>query len=150
NRPSRFIYEIPRHLLHQVSGSAPKPAKAIKFGELQDVFSSFSDSGSGGHGSSDGLSYFRSSSSAPKPFAGGYSRKKSNIFENNPYITKGAGTSTGGKPEYDVGDTVSHIKFGEGTVLLVEPVGSDYEVTVDFEDFGKRKLKASFAKLEKI
>ena len=150
NRPSRFIYEIPRHLLHQVSGSAPKPAKAIKFDELQDVFSSFSGSGSGGYGSSDGLSYFRSSGSAPKPFAGGYSRKKSNIFENNPYITKGAGTSTGGKPEYDAGDTVSHIKFGEGTVLLVEPVGSDYEVTVDFEDFGKRKLKASFAKLEKI
>ena len=31
---------------------------------------------------------------------------------------------------YSVGDRVSHIKFGEGTVLSIDEGGKDYEVTV--------------------
>lgn len=51
--------------------------------------------------------------------------------------------------DYAVGDRVSHIKFGEGTVLEIKDGGRDYEVTVDFDEAGVRKMFASFAKLKK-
>ena len=51
---------------------------------------------------------------------------------------------------YGVGDRVSHIKFGEGIVTAIDAGGKDFEVTVDFEDFGVKKMFASFAKLEKL
>ena len=52
--------------------------------------------------------------------------------------------------DYGVGDTVSHIKFGTGVVKSVVDGGRDYEVTVEFENYGVKKMFASFAKLKKI
>ena len=54
------------------------------------------------------------------------------------------------KLDYTVGDQVSHIKFGKGTVLEITEGGRDYEVKVDFERFGVKKMFASFAKLKKV
>ena len=51
---------------------------------------------------------------------------------------------------YDVGDTVKHIKFGTGVVKSIIDGGRDYEVTVDFEKAGVKKMFASFAKLKKL
>ncbi len=51
---------------------------------------------------------------------------------------------------YRVGDRVSHVKFGEGTVTLIVEGGRDYEVTVDFDRAGVKKMFAAFAKLKKI
>ncbi len=59
------------------------------------------------------------------------------------------GTNTGG-PGYDVGDRVRHMKFGEGLVLSIVSGGRDYEVTVDFDNAGVKKMFAGFAKLQKI
>lgn len=52
--------------------------------------------------------------------------------------------------DYEVGDTVRHIKFGIGIVLNITEGGRDYEVTVDFDKVGIKKMFASFAKLQKI
>ncbi len=65
-------------------------------------------------------------------------------------ITKGVGAVTGGKPDYDIGDRVKHIKYGEGTVTELEPGPRDYKVTVDFDDAGQKIMYAAFAKLIKI
>ena len=43
-----------------------------------------------------------------------------------------------------------HVKFGEGTVLEIRSGGRDYEVTVDFDSAGVKKMFAKFAKLVKI
>lgn len=51
---------------------------------------------------------------------------------------------------YGIGDKVRHIKFGTGTVKEIKNGGRDYEVTVDFENGGTKKMFASFAKLQKI
>lgn len=51
---------------------------------------------------------------------------------------------------YQEGDRVHHIKFGEGTVLQIVAGGRDYEVTVDFDRFGTKKMFATFAKLKKV
>lgn len=57
---------------------------------------------------------------------------------------------TDSAPDYVVGDRVRHIKFGEGTVVDMINGGRDYEVTVDFDTAGRKKMFAGFAKLVKI
>ena len=52
--------------------------------------------------------------------------------------------------DYKEGDRVSHVKFGEGTVLEIAEGGRDYEVKVDFDRAGVKRMFASFAKLKKI
>ncbi len=45
---------------------------------------------------------------------------------------------------------VKHIKFGEGTVTAITEGGRDYEVTVDFDGPGTKKMFAAFARLQKV
>ena len=52
--------------------------------------------------------------------------------------------------DYEVGDTVRHIKFGVGIVQDIVEGGRDYEVTVEFDQAGVKKMFASFAKLKKM
>lgn len=52
--------------------------------------------------------------------------------------------------DYGVGDRVEHIKFGQGTVAAIVEGGKDYEVSVDFDTAGRKKMFASFAKLKKL
>lgn len=52
--------------------------------------------------------------------------------------------------DYTTGDRVRHIRFGEGTVKSIAEGGRDYEVTVEFDRVGIKKMFASFAKLVKI
>ena len=51
---------------------------------------------------------------------------------------------------YNVGDRVRHIKFGVGSVTDIREGGRDYEVTVEFDRVGVKKMFASFAKLTKV
>lgn len=69
---------------------------------------------------------------------------------NAPGISKGVGAVTGGKPDYDIGDRVKHVKYGEGTVTDLEPGPRDYKVTVDFDDAGQKIMYAAFARLVKV
>ncbi|MCD8119558.1 MAG: UvrD-helicase domain-containing protein [Lachnospiraceae bacterium] len=66
-----------------------------------------------------------------------------------PTVTKG-GAPKAGSLEYGVGDTVSHVKFGRGTVLSIEDAGRDYVVMVEFEQAGTKRMMAGFAKLKKV
>ena len=52
--------------------------------------------------------------------------------------------------DYTVGDRVRHLKFGEGIVENIAEGGRDYEVTVEFDTAGRKKMFASFAKLVKV
>ena len=45
---------------------------------------------------------------------------------------------------------MKHIKFGVGIVKGIVEGGRDYEVTVDFDKSGTKKMFASFAKLKKV
>ena len=51
---------------------------------------------------------------------------------------------------YGVGDRVRHVKFGEGVVLNITEQKKDFEVTVDFDRAGQKRMYATFAKLEKL
>ncbi|NLZ80315.1 MAG: DNA helicase PcrA [Clostridiales bacterium] len=70
-------------------------------------------------------------------------------FRTKPYETKQFTVTKSDGLDYVVGDTVSHIKFGAGIVQDIVEGGRDYEVTVEFEKSGVKKMFASFAKLKK-
>lgn len=52
--------------------------------------------------------------------------------------------------DYDIGDRVRHVKFGTGTVVEITEGKRDFEVTVDFDTAGEKRMFASFAKLAKL
>ncbi len=73
-----------------------------------------------------------------------------NNFRAKPFEPKQFTVKKASSLEYSEGDRVRHIKFGEGTVLEITEGGKDYEVRVDFDSAGVKRMFASFAKLRKI
>lgn len=75
-------------------------------------------------------------------------------FQAKPFIiskpVQQFGVKSGEGLSYGVGDHVRHMKFGEGTVTAITEGGRDYEVSVDFDSAGTKKMFASFAKLQKV
>jgi len=76
--------------------------------------------------------------------------KKVQSLDTNPGFGKVFSAGKAAALEYEKGDRVSHIKFGTGTVLEIVDAKKDYEVTVDFDKHGIKKMFAGFAKLKKI
>ena len=78
-----------------------------------------------------------------------YSKMKE-ILQSRNYKPREFKVTKSGSLDYEVGDTVRHIKFGVGIVKEIVEGGRDYEVTVEFDKVGVKKMFASFAKLKKI
>ena len=158
SRQSRFINEIPRYLLKQDLGEQRSAfAGTNSFGKSSSFDDSYGSSGFGKSNFGGGSSY--SSMNPPKSV-----RSAGNgldMLNNNPFIKKGfsnlssLNSNTFDKPKapavinYKVGDSVSHAKFGDGKVTEMDPKDNDYMVTVEFNEFGTKKMKASFARLVK-
>ena len=51
---------------------------------------------------------------------------------------------------YGPGDTVKHVKFGIGVVKEIRDGGRDKEVTVEFDNYGVKKMFAGFARLVRV
>ncbi len=122
NRISRFIGEIPPELLDTGSGKNTYSAGGATVGKEEKK---------------------TDITGAERKYTGGQSfsalRKGSQLTaERNETLS------------YGVGDRVRHVKFGEGTVLDIREGGRDFEVTVEFDNAGVRKMFAMFAKLVKI
>lgn len=75
-------------------------------------------------------------------------RKRS--FHEKPKAVQQFTVTKAANLEYTVGDRVKHIKFGVGIVAEITEGGRDYEVAVDFDGCGRKKMFASFAKLKKV
>ena len=135
HKVSRFVKEIPKSLLNgQVREDRPRKEDPIKdFGAVKQNFAR-KPYGSGGASakSAGGVDYYKSYS---------FSQKKTQQF--------GGGANLG-MLSYSEGDRVRHSKFGEGVVTQIVSGGRDYEVTVNFDNVGTKKMFASFAKLQKI
>lgn len=124
NRMSRFLQEIPKELME--NGSLPFDKEMQKEREQELIRQ---------NAYTQAKQAFRQ-----KPF-------------QNYGIQKGAkafGVSKEKGLDYQVGDRVRHIKFGEGTVKGILEGGRDFEVTVEFDTAGVKKMFATFAKLKKI
>lgn len=124
NRASRFIEEIPKE--YMISSSQTAGKKPVLTGR-PDYFNTPVRK----PGQTAFMSYQKQAISA-------------DVFD------KKKAPDGGGTLDYGVGDRVRHIKFGDGTVKDIKSGGRDYEVTVEFDTAGVKKMFASFAKLSKI
>ena len=139
---SRFVREIPPELLsREIYEPKPKEESIEQsaFQKARKAFRTVPSYGGSGYGKEVGEGYGSTfhSSKATKPV---YTK-----VENQRDFG-----SAGGTLSYQVGDRVRHIKFGDGEVMAIVSGGRDYEVTVDFDKVGTKKMFASFAKLKKI
>ena len=125
NKVSRFVKEIPRNLL-KVDGKETSERRVSKENRvIKDE------------------SVFKRNTPVRTPVRTNYSSlSSSNIFDKIPSGNKAT-------LSYGIGDNVKHIKFGIGKVVDIKDGGRDYEVTVDFDTAGTKKMFASFAKLVK-
>lgn len=129
NKVSRFVKEIPGNLLG--GGASVKS-------EREEVKEAPARS-------------FRQAGSKVNPiFTVGNAQSKP--YQKKPYQSTSfsSNTTSSISLEYGSGDRVKHIKFGEGTVVQIVEGGRDYEVTVNFDRVGVKKMFASFAKLKKV
>ena len=139
---SRFVREIPPELLYgkiYEPKTKEEPIEQSTFQKARKAFRTVPSYGGSGYGKEVGEGYgstFRSSK-ATKPVY-------TNVENQRDF------GSAGGALSYQVGDRVRHIKFGDGEVMAIVSGGRDYEVTVDFDKVGTKKMFASFAKLKKI
>ena len=139
NKISRFIKEIPAELLdtgsRRIEPETEVPVQQNTYAHAREAFRAraFGAAYSNGAGKSSGVSSGKSSQGLAS-------------------LQKGSqlAAGSGGSPDYAEGDRVRHVKFGKGTVLEIRSGGRDYEVTVDFDSAGVRKMFAKFAKLVKI
>ncbi|WP_443735262.1 DNA helicase PcrA [[Ruminococcus] lactaris] len=139
NKISRFIKEIPAELLdtgsRRIEPETEVPVQQNTYAHAREAFRAraFGAAYGNGAGKSSGVSSGKSSQGLAS-------------------LQKGSqlAAGSGGSPDYAEGDRVRHVKFGEGTVLEIRSGGRDYEVTVDFDSAGVRKMFAKFAKLVKI
>lgn len=129
SKNSRFLEEIPKELL---SGEKLKPR--LSFEMPEDSKSPFFESEGGG-----GISPRTAKKTRPEGtsrFAPNSKPSFGKVFE----VTKSPSAA------FHPGDRVNHIKFGEGTVMEVKEGARDYEVTVEFDTVGTRRILASFLK----
>ncbi|MGC9293009.1 MAG: ATP-dependent helicase [Acidobacteriaceae bacterium] len=173
--PSRFLEEVPQHLLEDLG----QGARPIRNGDGRGDNAHFSGRRHGGpsvgngprHGNAAHWNYEDEDQSAPSH----------SIGEAHPSSQKTAGQdgnsidhiaqffgATGGAVRHKAalsaltkpgpnggkglrnGQRVRHPKYGEGTVFHREGDGDDAKITVQFQKFGIKKLVEKFAKLERI
>ena len=161
-KSSRFVNEIPREYIAESGQGIRKPtpygdanaAEERLRAELpwnqvpwnRQAGSAYSPGSSGIQGSAYPTD---SSGIQGSAFSSGIKRRQPPA---RPTFAKGAPVPAASEEElgYAAGDRVHHIKFGDGTVEKIVSGGRDFEVTVDFDTAGTKKMFASFAKLVKI
>ena len=129
NKVSRFVREIPSELLDSELRK-PASARGSSFGK-ESSFPSF----------------LQNQTTARPKRTTLRQQPSGQSMQAKALVTKGVVKS---ELDYGIGDAVSHIKFGKGVVKNIMDGGRDYEVTVDFEGYGVKKMFASFAKLKRI
>ena len=149
NRISRFVKEIPNHLIGGTiyePKSAETPVEDDAYQKARKAFRSSATSYSA-YGANVESSYNQSYQGSTF----GASKSKVPVYTpvSNQHSFASANTQ-GNTLDYVVGDRVRHIKFGDGEVMAIVEGGRDYEVTVDFDKVGTKKMFASFAKLKKL
>lgn len=164
NKVSRFVEEIPEKLM---DGPAQVPKRTV--GKMYEADSEFRQT-AGERGGQDAFRERYAGSGAEAPGGGrgdfrprAVPRPRTTAKADKPFIAQGidslnrlAGISKGNVYQapadlpYVVGDRVSHIKYGEGSVLKIDKEPRDYKVTVLFDGAGQKVMYATFAKLKKL
>ncbi len=125
NHPSRFLQEIPEHLISISSD----PFSAREFVQPGGGLGGYRQRKRGGSAS---IKTYDSTESV-RGFLNGLSQKK-----------------TGPDGKFVSGAQIVHEKFGYGRILRVQDTGDDLKITVKFPGLGIKKLLQSYAKLKVV
>jgi DNA helicase-2/ATP-dependent DNA helicase PcrA len=150
---SRFLEEIPPHLLQDLT-RAQRPstgAYAARYGTRRDEYDSPR------HYSYEDEDQRPRPASRPAPAA---NRPQAGSLDNIAQFFSSR-KSGGSRPKLEIpvpagvtgfrsGQRVRHPKYGEGVVFRREGDGDDAKITVQFAEFGVKKLVEKFAQLEKV
>jgi DNA helicase-2/ATP-dependent DNA helicase PcrA len=154
--PSRFLEEIPPHLLQDLTrGQRPSSgAYASRYG---------SGRGSDEWESPRHYSYEDEDQrprTVPRTAPAANNRPQAGSLDNIAQFFTSR-KSSGSRPKLEIpapsgvtgfrsGQRVRHPKYGEGVVFRREGDGDDAKITVQFAEFGVKKLVEKFAQLEKV
>jgi DNA helicase II / ATP-dependent DNA helicase PcrA len=161
--PSRFLEEVPPHLLEDLT-RGQRPATGA-YGSRYGSSRSNSD-----EWSSPGHYSYEDEDQRTRPMARTGSGSSSGSSSSRPSQTGSLDNiaqffssrkPTGGRPKMDIpaptgstgfrnGQQVRHPKYGVGAVVRREGDGDDAKITVQFAQFGVKKLVEKFAQLEKV
>jgi len=81
--------------------------------------------------------------------------KESAVLEFERHVNSSVATIAANKPEknsfesFGIGTRVKHLKFGAGEILSATDMGGDIIYEIAFDNFGTKKLMASYAKLKR-
>ena len=150
NPVSRFVRELPEN---EVEADYGRPQD---FGEGQwSRRGAYGGSFRGGQAYGEGGMPYgtRKTGRDGQPGSGGQTAyreagRKETVRPENPYAKKKQFSVKAASLPYGVGDTVLSARFGKGVVREITEGGRDYEVTVEFNDYGVKKMFASFANLK--
>ena len=149
NPLSRFVREIPEGL---IDGALPQARRNVfeqSYDAPQKSLRQVSYQGIGkaaAVGKVTPIRKLQKTEEANKPFIA----KGINSLKGLNGLSKGSQMAAGGALDYQVGDRVSHMKYGAGTVRAMEQGPRDTQVTVEFDQAGQRVMYAAFAKLKKL
>jgi DNA helicase-2/ATP-dependent DNA helicase PcrA len=134
-KPSRFLKEIPAHLLKGLEQNAGAGGghSGLKGSQRPTTWG-----GTGNKATTWNNSGGRSSTGITnRPVSSGTESKPSS-------------STTSASMQFKAGDKVQHAKFGNGMVVASKTSGNDEEVSVAFDGQGIKRLMASFANLQKL
>ncbi len=151
--PSRFLEEIPAHLLEPVGGTSAAAMERARYG--------------GNYGEEDSVRHYsyedEDQSTYTRQHTKGRAAKSPDSIDNIArfFSSRGSAVSNPARPKLDVpasagstgikaGQRVRHPKYGEGIVFRREGDGEDAKITVQFSKFGVKKLVEKFAQLERL
>jgi DNA helicase-2/ATP-dependent DNA helicase PcrA len=175
--PSRFLEEVPVHLLQELGGGAGYAQRSTSLGgwgassgsrygrQLDDRFAVRRGSGSESTGErhysyedEDQRPVVRTSPTPPR-YAGAKAAGSGSIDNIAQFFgARGGGSiprpkleieAPSGATGFKSGQRVRHPKYGEGVVFRREGDGEDAKLTVQFTQHGVKKLVEKFAKLER-
>ena len=139
--PSRFLTEVPVSLL---DGEIKKKENRNEYRlEDEDSYNEFGYGYSGNRNSSYGFNEGRVAYGIPvsaSKIENAFSFKSAESF-----LQKLKADDTVNLEDFKVGKLVEHKKFGQGTIIGVEPEDDDLKVEIQFEKAGMKRLMAKFA-----
>jgi len=153
--PSRFLEEIPAHLLDYLGTPRQSRSSSQRNTEYADQHYSYEDEDQSAPTSYAAPPQRQKPSSNSSTYAGPKYNSIDNIAEffasrgkkfTRPQITPDTPAS---KSSFRPGQRVKHPKFGEGVVYQREGEGESAKITVQFPRFGLKKLVEKYAQLER-
>jgi DNA helicase II / ATP-dependent DNA helicase PcrA len=162
--PSRFLEEIPSHLIEDLSGASQRTSTWGSYGGYGAARrgGNQSDEPTGRHYSYEDEDQSAVTHISPSPRYARPVAKPGNSLDNiAQFFTQRGGSAVQSRPKLDIpaptgktglksGQRVRHPKYGEGVVFRREGDGEDAKVTVQFSKFGVKKLVEKFAQLVRL